>query len=277
MQIISKNFKFSIAIFYLRWYTIDICCLRGEAMRRFFTDPENINGDTVKIIENAAHITKVLRMNVGSEVLIFDGSGNDYRVRLDKINPKECIGTVISKEKSDSEPQIKISVFQGIPKAGKMETIIQKVVELGAYEIVPVEMERCVVRLDSKGRKEKTKRWNKVSVEAAKQCGRSVISKVLEPVNFDTALQMMTNLDLPIMPYEELGHRGERGLKELLSQLDCKTVGVLIGPEGGFSDKEAEEAKNAGIFRIGLGKRILRTETVASAVVPIIMYEKDEI
>lgn len=246
-------------------------------MRRFFTDPENINNGEIKIFEDASHITKVLRMSTGDEIIVFDGSGWDYLARLESVNPKECIASVISKEKSVSEPDVKVSVFQGIPKSGKMETIIQKVVELGAYEVIPVEMERCVVRLDKKGRIEKTKRWNKVSLEAAKQCGRSVIPKVLEPVDFKEALKMTKNLDLTIMPYEVLGHEGKRGLKELLKTFQNETIGVIIGPEGGFSGSEAMMAEENGILQVGLGKRILRTETVASAIVPIIMYEKDEI
>ncbi len=246
-------------------------------MRRFFTDPENISGNEIRIYEDASHITKVLRMTIGDEVIVFDGSGYEYRARLESINQKECIAVILDKTESEAEPQIKVSVFQGIPKSGKMETIIQKVVELGACEIIPVEMARCVVRLDGKGRVEKTKRWNKICVEAAKQCGRSVIPKVLEPVAYENALEMMKKLDLSLMPYEVLGHEGKRGLKELLKGFDGKTVGVIIGPEGGFSGEEAELAKKSGIHTIGLGKRILRTETVASAVVPIIMYEKDEI
>lgn len=246
-------------------------------MRRFFTDPENINGNEIRIYEDASHITKVLRMNTGDELIVFDGGGYEYRARLVSITPKECIADIIDKTESEAEPQIKVSVFQGIPKSGKMETIIQKVVELGAHEIVPVEMARCVVRLDGKGKTEKTKRWNKVSVEAAKQCGRSVIPKVLEPVSYKNALEMMKKLDLSLMPYEVLGHEGKHGLKELLKEFNGKSVGVIIGPEGGFSDEEAEMAKSFGIHTIGLGRRILRTETVASAVVPIIMYEKDEI
>lgn len=246
-------------------------------MRRFFTEPINISDGKIRIIEDAGHITKVLRMSVGDEIIVFDGTGKEYLSKLEVISPKECLATVVSEEFSSSEPRIKVSVFQGIPKSGKMETIIQKVVELGAYEIIPVEMERCVVRLDGKSRVEKAKRWNKVSVEAAKQCGRSFIPKVLEPVDFGKALEMMKTHDLAVMPYEVLGHEGEKGLKPLLKSFDGETIGVIIGPEGGFSDKEAELAKNNGVNQIGLGERILRTETVASAIVPIIMYEKDEI
>ncbi len=246
-------------------------------MRRFFTDPENIINGKIKIVEDASHISKVLRMNIGDEIVVFDGSGNDYYAKLDSINPKECIASVISSEKSDTEPNIKIYIFQGLPKSGKMETIVQKCVELGVYEIIPVEMQRSVVKLDNKSRSEKAKRWNKVSVEASKQCGRSVIPKVSEPVNYVKALEMLKNLDLAIMPYEVLGHDGKRGLKEILNEFTGSSVGILIGPEGGFSNKEAELAHNKNVHQIGLGKRILRTETVASSIIPIVMYEKDEI
>ncbi len=246
-------------------------------MRRFFTDPENIIDGKVRIIEDASHISKVLRMEVGEEIIVFDGSGNDYIAQLYEISPKECIATIISSKKSETEPDIKVYIFQGIPKSGKMETIIQKCVELGVYKIIPVEMQRCVVKLDNKGKVDKTKRWNKVSVEASKQCGRSVIPEVCEPVSYKTALLMLKELDLAIMPYEVLGHEGRRGLKELLGDFKGKSIGVIIGPEGGFSDSEAEEAKENNIYQIGLGKRILRTETVASSLIPIIMYEKDEI
>ncbi len=246
-------------------------------MRRFFTDPENIVDGKVRIIEDASHISKVLRMEIGEEIVVFDGSGNDYIARLDSISPKECIASIVSSKVSDTEPDIKVYIFQGIPKSGKMETIIQKCVELGVYKIIPVEMQRCVVKLDNKGKADKTKRWNKVSVEASKQCGRSVIPEIIEPVNYKTALLMLKELDLAFMPYEVLGHEGRRGLKELLGEFKGKSIGVIIGPEGGFSDSEAEEAKENNIYQIGLGKRILRTETVASSLIPIIMYEKDEI
>ncbi|MBR2916238.1 MAG: 16S rRNA (uracil(1498)-N(3))-methyltransferase [Clostridia bacterium] len=246
-------------------------------MRRFFTDPENIVDDKIKIIEDASHISKVLRMEVDDEIIVFDGSGTDYVAKLEVINPKECIASILSCSHSEAEPDTKIYVFQGLPKAGKMETIVQKCVELGVCEIIPVQMQRCVVKLDQKGKTEKAKRWNKVSMEASKQCGRSIIPKVLEPVDFKTSLEMLNDLDLSIMPYEVLGHEGKRGLKQVLNEFKGKTIGILIGPEGGFSDSEAEEAKENNILQIGLGKRILRTETVASSVIPIIMYEKDEI
>ena len=240
-------------------------------MRRFFTEPSNINGDTAVILEDAAHITRVLRLKVGDRVLLFDGTGYEYTAALTALDAKECTAQIIEKRFSLQEPEIKITIFQGIPKSGKMESIIQKSVELGAYAIVPTAMQRCVAKLDNEKKEiEKQKRWNKVSKEAAKQCGRGLVPHVAKSVSFKEALCALRDFDLALMPYEELGHSGDRSLKR-------GHIGVLIGPEGGFSDEEAELAKEAGLCMIGLGRRILRTETVASAIISMIMYEYDEI
>ncbi len=248
-------------------------------MRRFFTEPQNISGDTAFIFEDSAHIRKVLRMEVGDRVLIFDGSGCEYIAELSVIEKNRCEVKIIEKTVSVSEPGIRVTLFQGLPKTGKMETIIQKAVELGVYEIVPVMMDRCVTRINNPSTgAEKTRRWNKVSLEAVKQCGRGIVPKVHEPVSFKEAVSQMCELDLAIMPYEELGHEGKNGLKDVLdSKPQAESFGVLVGPEGGFSDSEAEYAVQNDLSMIGLGKRILRTETVASALIPIIMFYKNEI
>ncbi|MEG2583775.1 MAG: 16S rRNA (uracil(1498)-N(3))-methyltransferase [Oscillospiraceae bacterium] len=248
-------------------------------MRRFFTEPENIDGENLYIIDDAVHITRVLRMNVGDEILAFDGSGYEYLASLIEINKTKCMARIKSKKLSENEPLMHVTIFQGIPKSGKMEQIVQKAVELGVYEIVPVAMDRCVAKIyDEKKGKEKIKRYQKVAVEAAKQCGRGILPKVLEPMTFDESLVAMGKLDLAIMPYEIMGHDGETNLKQTLKlHNDAKSVGVLIGPEGGFSDSEAERAKQNKLNLVGLGKRILRTETVGSTILSIIMYENNEI
>ncbi len=246
-------------------------------MRRFFTEPQNISGETACILEDASHITRVLRMESGERILLFDGSGWEYIAELTKIDAKECHATILKKIYSEQEPRTEVTIFQGIPKTGKMESIIQKSVELGVTAIVPTALERCVSKLEpGKKETEKLKRWNKVSLEAAKQCGRGKVPKVLPPVTLDEAIKQMMSMDLSLMPYELLGHQGECSLKQALSSKDFTSVGILIGPEGGFSDAEAERAKDAGITLVGLGKRILRTETVSSAMLSMIMYEKNE-
>jgi len=249
-------------------------------MRRFFTEPENIKGDIAYIYDDASHITKVLRMNVGDEILVFDGSGYEYIASLTEINKNECIAKITDKQTSTSEPEVEITLFQGIPKGTKMEYIIQKAVELGVYKIVPVEMDRCVVKLDgNKAKADKVKRWQKISLEAVKQCGRGRIPEVTMPVNFKEAVAMLkADFDLAIMPYEIMGHEGDKGLKAMLKSMpEAKKIAIIVGSEGGFSDSEATFAQENEIFQCGLGKRILRTETVGSALISIIMYEKDEI
>ena len=247
-------------------------------MRRFFTEPQNINGDEITIFEDMRHIQKVLRMNCGDQILVFDGSGWEYIATLTKMEKSICRAQVVEKRLSLSEPKTHITLFQGLPKSDKMEQIIQKAVELGVSEVVPVIMERCVSRInDKKAGEEKALRWNKISVEAAKQCGRGKIPKVSAPIAFKDAVSALKDMELSVMPYEELGHEGELGLKALLDKNnEALKIGIIVGPEGGFSEEEATFAIENGINAVGLGKRILRTETVASALIPVIMFYKGE-
>ncbi len=247
-------------------------------MRRFFTEPENISGNVANIYEDSRHIEKVLRMKCGDEILVFDGTGFEYTARLTAIEKNLCKAEILKKEFSLSEPKTKITLFQGLPKSGKMELIVQKAVELGVMRVVPVMMERCVTKIaNAAAGAEKAKRWNKVSVEAAKQCGRGLVPEVLEPVTFEKAIEMLEEIQLPLMPYEVLGHEGKCDLKNVLSRNpDATEFGILVGPEGGFSDEEAAFAMEHGIRAVGLGRRILRTETVASALIPVIMYDRGE-
>ncbi len=247
-------------------------------MRRFFTEPENINDDTIEIFEDSRHIEKVLRMNCGDKLLVFDGSGTEYTAEITEIEKNVCRAKILNRAISLSEPKTKITLFQGLPKSGKMELIVQKAVELGVSRIVPVIMERCVVKINNKSAgTEKSARWNKVSQEASKQCGRGIVPYVAEPVSFKEAVAEMKKSELAIMPYEELGHQGRYGLKDLLGQnKSAVEISVLVGPEGGFGEEEAAYAIENGVYAVGLGKRILRTETVSGAILPVIMYERGE-
>ncbi len=243
-------------------------------MRSFFTEPENVKDDVIILTEDASHIKKVLRMQAGDEVLVFDGTGAEYLSEIEEIESGLVKCRIKDQRMSESEPRIKVTVFQGIPKSDKMEQIIQKCVELGVFSIVPVKTDRCIAKVKDN---EKIKRWNKISREAVKQCGRGVVPKIMEPVKFKEALALMKEMDVALMPYEILGHDGEHGLKEILkNNKEAKEIGIIIGPEGGFSDSEAHLAQELGVKTIGLGKRILRTETVASSVLSVIMYEYDE-
>ncbi len=247
-------------------------------MRRFFTEPHNINNDVIDIFEDSRHIQKVLRMACGDSIIVFDGTGREYIAKLIEIEKSVCRAQIIEESLSLSEPETQITLFQGLPKSGKMELIIQKAVELGVAKIVPVMMERSVTKISSSSAgEEKASRWTKISVEAVKQCGRGKIPPVAPPVTFEEAVRQLSEMELPIMPYEGLGHEGQLGLKGLLQERhDATEIGIIVGPEGGFSEEEVSLALSKGIKTIGLGKRILRTETVASAVIPVIMYERNE-
>lgn len=252
-------------------------------MRRFFTEPDNIdlNNSTLTIIDDAVHISKVLRMECGDKIIVFDGTGYEYEAELINIEKEKSTANILERSLSELEPEIKVTLFQGIPKSDKLEIIVQKAVELGVHDIVPVKTTRSVAKIaDDKKGQQKIERLNKISKEAAKQCGRGLVPKVSMPVTFNVMAENLKNFDLSIMFYEELGHDGRKNLKDILrANKDAVSIAVLIGPEGGFSPSEAENIQNIDgkTFCAGLGKRILRTETAGSTALSVIMYEKDEI
>lgn len=252
-------------------------------MRRFFTEPDNIdlNNSTLTIIDDAVHISKVLRMECGDKIIVFDGTGYEYIAELINIEKEKSTANILERSLTELEPEIKVTLFQGIPKSDKLEIIVQKAVELGVHDIVPVKTTRSVAKIaDDKKGQQKIERLNKISKEAAKQCGRGLVPKVSMPVTFNVMAENLKNFDLSIMFYEELGHDGRKNLKDILrANKDAVSIAVLIGPEGGFSPSEAENIQNMDgkTFCAGLGKRILRTETAGSTALSVIMYEKDEI
>lgn len=239
-------------------------------MPKFFTKPDYINDKELKIVgEDVSHISKVLRMTSGQSIIVCDGEGNDYDAIITSVSKTEIVAEIIGKYVCDAEPCVDVILYQALPKQGKMEYIIQKNTELGIKRIVPVYTKRCVVKPS-----DKTERWSKVAESAAKQCGRGIIPEVLPTISFDEAIKQMKECDLALMPYE---CEEDTSLKSVLKSAEYKTVSILIGPEGGFDLKEVEVARDAGIRTVTLGKRILRTETAASAVLPVIMYENDEL
>lgn len=228
-------------------------------MPKFFTDKENISDIILLQGEDARHIGKVLRMEVGDEVTVCDKEGTDYKCEIEKITKEDVTLRVTGSEVCPAELECKITLYQCIPKAGKMDSIIQKATELGAYEIVPVLSKRCV----AKG--EKAERWQKIAYEAAKQCKRGVIPKVRNTISFSEAICEMAKMDCAFMPYEDakdgkITYSGE------------KSIGFIIGPEGGFGEEEVKEASDAGVKICTLGKRILRTETAGSAVLAVLAH-----
>ncbi len=250
-------------------------------MSRFFVNPENI-GNNLIILNDADdlhHMMKVLRLKEGDEVDISDGAEWEYRARIESLAKDEAELVILDKNAFASEPDVKVTLFQGIPKQGKMETIIQKCVELGVHRIVPVFMDRTVV-VDRGHFGKKIDRWNKVSAEAVKQCRRGIIPEVAAPVKLSDLLadedvrdvKPFAEFDLVLFPYEnEKGKTIKDALRETGDSF--RRVAVIIGPEGGFSDEEALAIVAEGGVSVSLGRTILRTETAGMAALAMIMYE----
>ena len=242
-------------------------------MSRFFVDPQQIGPSTITLEDagDLRHMRKVLRLRPGDEVDISDGQTWEYRARIEMLEEDFAELTILDKQSFASEPATEITLYQGIPKQGKMETIIQKCVELGVHRIVPVFMDRTVV-VDRGNFGKKIDRWQKVSAEAVKQCRRGIIPEVSGALRVPQVLAELGDYDLVLIPYEN-----ERGttLKEVLRAPAQKPrrIAVLIGPEGGFSEAEVAAVLEAGGHSVTLGKTTLRTETAGMAAIAMIMYE----
>lgn len=241
-------------------------------MYRFFVEPEQIVDNKICITgKDVNHIKNVLRMRPGETVLISNGMDREYTCVIEELLPEQVTLLIQDVDGPARELPVKVTLFQGLPKSDKMETVIQKMVELGVYEIVPVATKRCVVKLDEKKAAAKTKRWNLISESAAKQSKRGIVPKVAEPISFKKALEMAETMDMLLIPYEEA--KNMEITREILSQIrPDMTIGVFIGPEGGFSEEEVALATEYGAKAITLGKRILRTETAGMTLMSVIMY-----
>ncbi len=246
-------------------------------MPKFFVTQDKITENQIIIdTEDVAHISRVLRLGIGDHVTVCDSHGTDYEAEIAEMEQKQIVCSITEKRASESEPNIKVTLFQGLPKASKMEYIIQKTTELGISEIVPVKLSRCVVKIDNKkDERKKLDRWQKISEAAAKQSGRGIVPQISEIMTLDEVIKRSKEFDLFFVPYE---CEEQKMLKEvLLSRSDIKTVGFIIGPEGGFDPAETEKLRENGIDTITLGKRILRTETAGEAVLAMTMYEIGDI
>ena len=245
-------------------------------MYHFFVDPSAIGEGKVKITgADLNHMKNVLRMKTGEAVLISDGTGKDYNCQIESYAEGEGILEILSENEDSKELPSRIWLFQGLPKSDKMEVIIQKAVELGVYEIIPMATARAVVKLDQKKAAAKVKRWQAISESAAKQSKRLLIPEVKEPVKFSEALKLASDLDVRLIPYELA--EGMDGTRRIIQSVKPgQSVAVFIGPEGGFEEAEVELAKEAGFQAITLGRRILRTETAGMTVLSILMYQLEE-
>lgn len=231
-------------------------------MHNFFVDENNRQGDVYFITDaDFNHIKNVLRMKQGDSFLVSSASKSDLCV-LDSFTEDAVIAKITEEDYQDTSLTVKLYLFQGLPKSDKMELVIQKAVELGAEGVIPVEMNRCVVKIDDKKKKSKVARWQAISESAAKQSKRTIIPEISEVLSFKQAMEKAKEMDVFIVPYENKD--GMKATKNALSEIKKgMSVGILIGPEGGFDEKEIEIAESVGGLTVSLGKRILRTETAA--------------
>ena len=235
----------------------------------FVNEKQKLNDKYVITGTDFNHIKNVLRMTVGDTFLVSE-NGVSNLCEIECFDNESVVAKIIEENYNDTNLPIKIYLFQGLPKGDKMELIIQKTVELGVEGIIPVEMNRCVVKLDDKKKKSKVSRWQTISESAAKQSKRNTIPKILDVLTYKQAMEKAKEMDLFLVPYES--KNGMEDTKTALSQIKSDmSVGILIGPEGGFDEKEVTEAFENGGKVISLGKRILRTETAAITSVSMCM------
>ncbi len=242
-------------------------------MYQFFVEPSQINDKTVIIKgKDVNHIKNVLRMKVGEEVSVSNGvDGNEYRCQIQELGEETVVLKLMFVKQDGVELSSKVYLFQGLPKADKMELIIQKAVELGVYEIIPVATKRAVVKLDDKKAKSKIARWQAISEAAAKQSKRAVVPKIHDVMTFKEAVKYASDMEKKCIPYELA--EGMDQTKEWIDSVGAdERIAVFIGPEGGFDEAEIELALQNGILPITLGKRILRTETAGFTVLAWLMY-----
>lgn len=242
-------------------------------MHQFFVEPEQINEDQIVITgADVNHIKNVLRMKPGEEISVSNGTdGKEYLCRIEGLADEEILCRVQTVTEEKAELPSKIYLFQGLPKADKMELIIQKAVELGVYEVIPVALKRSVVKLDAKKSEHKRIRWQSIAEAAAKQSKRTIIPQIGHVMDLQEAIAYSRQAQIRIIPYE-LAKSMEETRTVIEGLQPGQDIAVFIGPEGGFEEAEIEEAVKEGIMPVTLGKRILRTETAGMAVLAILMY-----
>ena len=230
-------------------------------MNSFFIEGSGATGMTVHLAaEDARHAAQVMRLQPGEEIYAVDEGGHRFLAALESVSKAACTA-VLKQDVSDNEPQVRVTLYQGLPKADKLDMIVQKLTELGVARIVPVKMERCVVKLDERDGAKRRERLHKIAREAAKQCKRGCTPEVLEPRTFKQLREDMARHDLLLVPWEDAQGFG---LKAAHGDFpNARDIGVVIGPEGGMSEAEVRALEELGAKQITLGPRILRTETAA--------------
>ncbi len=242
-------------------------------MVRFFVSPEDLSAMELTLTgENAQH-AKVLRLKCGEEVLVCDGQGQECLCEIISVSGGELALSVKDRRESGTEAKVRVSIYMAFPKADKLEHVIQKATELGAWEVVAFPSARCVSRPDEKSLKKKLERWQKIAASAAEQSGRGRIPQIRCLNSFQTALKEAAHADKALMFYE---NEQAVTLKMALSSSDYCTVSLLTGPEGGLEEKEVTQAREAGLQVCTLGKRILRCETAPLCALSAVMYDAGE-
>lgn len=240
-------------------------------MPRFFVSSENIEHGSVTITgDDAWHIARSLRMAVGESLTVCDTDGYVHECALEKITDDEVCARICESSKSETESPVHVTLYQALPKGDKMDVIVQKAVEMGACEIVPFFSERCVSRPDAKSLEKKCVRWQRIALEAAKQCGRGVVPKIGAPLSFEQMLERASKASLGCFCYEGEGTRSLRNVLEDAGGVS--DISLVVGSEGGFSEKEAAAAGKC-LALVGLGRRILRCESAPGFALACISYQ----
>ncbi|WP_278681587.1 16S rRNA (uracil(1498)-N(3))-methyltransferase [Paraclostridium bifermentans] len=246
-------------------------------MDRFFVGKNNINLENKTCIiegEDVKHISKVLRCRIGEELEICDNDNNEYICEITNIDKSQVELNIVEVVEIKRESDLKIKVYQGLPKGPKMEMILQKLTEVGVDEIILVQTKRTVVKVDDKKEDKKIERWERIIYEAAKQSKRGKIPKLRGVLSFKEALADMKENDFNIAPYE---NERTKSIKQAIKGVDIKNIGVFVGPEGGFEDTEIKAIEEIGGQSVSLGPRILRTETASLVASSIVLYELSDL
>lgn len=252
-------------------------------MYQFFIEENQLSGDKIFILgSDVNHIKNVLRMKIGERVRVsISENGRSFFGTIENLSDEEVTVIIESEDVNGTELQNRIYLFQGLPKGDKMELIIQKAVELGVYQVIPVAMKNCVVKLDEKKAQNKVKRWQAISESAAKQSKRTLIPEILTPKSWKEALSMAKELNIVLVPYEN--ERGMAATREAMQTIKKgQSIGIFVGPEGGFSPEEIEEIAptcmedEKNVHRISLGRRILRTETAGLTALSMLVFCLEE-
>jgi 16S rRNA (uracil1498-N3)-methyltransferase len=242
-------------------------------MQRYFVDPDQIGSDTITIVgDDVHHIKKVLRFRPGDAIICCDGHGTDYMAAIDTIGTDEVVCRVVERRPSVGEPHISVTVAQSLPKGEKWEWVLQKGTELGATAFVPFVSARTIVKWDAKKAENRRQRWIRIVKEAAEQSHRGTIPEVAPLADWQALLARTASTGCAMIAYEG----GGRPIHDVLAECDHRSFLLIVGPEGGFEEREVREAEAAGAVSVGLGPRILRTETAAVAMLTAVMYASGE-